>query len=64
MNNIALPKMMTIREIAKTGILPENALRLFVKQNKIPHINVNKKVLINFEILCSMLNDPCSALCS
>lgn len=59
-----IPKMMTIREIAKTGILNENALRTFVKQNKIPHINVNKKVLINFNILCSMLNDPYSELCS
>lgn len=57
-----VPKMMTIREIARTGILPENAIRMFVKQNKIPHIKVNKKVLINFHILCNMLNDVQSTL--
>ena len=62
--NYGIPKMMTIREVARTGILPENALRMFVKQNKIPHIKVNKKVLINFKVLCDMLNDTNSALCS
>lgn len=61
-DNNNIPKMMTIREIAKTGVLPENALRLFVKQNKIPHIKVNKKVLINFQMLCDMLNDTQSTL--
>ncbi len=60
--NYNVPKMMTIREIAKTGILPESAIRMFVKQNKIPHIKVNKKVLINFQMLCNMLNDTQSTL--
>lgn len=62
--NYNLPQMMTIREIARTGVLPENALRMFVKQNKIPYISVNKKVLINFRVLCDILNNPASELCS
>ena len=62
-NEFNIPTMMTIREIARTGVLAENALRMLVKQNKIPHISVNKKVLINFRLLCNMLDDPNSALC-
>ena len=35
--------MMTIRQIAATGILPEHALRVLVKSGKIPHLTVGKK---------------------
>lgn len=30
------PTMMTIREIAKTGLLSEHALRLLLKEGKLP----------------------------
>ena len=51
----SLPKMMTVREIAATGILPENAIRTLLKQGKIPAIYSGKKALINFDLLCAML---------
>ena len=51
------PKMMTIRETAKTGILPETALRTLVKQNKIPGIYVGTKFLVNYNALCEWLNN-------
>lgn len=51
------PRMMTIREIARTGILPENALRRLVKQGKIPHLKCGNRVLINYDRLVKLLNN-------
>ncbi len=51
------PQMMTIREIAATGILPEHALRVLVKQKKIPYLTVGKKALINYNKLVEMLEN-------
>ena len=51
-----IPKMMTIRECAQTGILPEFAIRRLVKENKIPHIMTGNKALINFTALCEQLS--------
>ena len=49
------PTMLTIREIARTGILPEHALRLLLKAGKLPAIYVGKKALVNFDRLCDQL---------
>lgn len=49
------PKMMTIREVARTGILPEHALRLLLKAGKLPAIYVGKKALVNYDRLCEDL---------
>ena len=49
------PRMMTIREIAKTGLLPEHALRLMVKNKQAPHIMVGNKALVNYDKLVAML---------
>jgi hypothetical protein len=49
------PKMMTVREIARTGILPEHALRILLKAGKLPAIYVGKKALINYDRLCEDL---------
>ena len=49
------PTMLTIREIARTGILPEHALRLLLKAGKLPAIYVGKKALINSDKLCEQL---------
>ena len=43
-----IPKMMTIREIARTGLLSEHALRLFTKQGKIPALYINSKALLDY----------------
>lgn len=50
------PRMMTIRQVAATGLLPEHALRLLEKQGKLPCIYVGRKCLINFDSLVDQLN--------
>ncbi len=50
-----IPKMLTIREVAKTGLLSEYALRQLCKQGKVPCITVNNKVLINFDAFVERL---------
>lgn len=42
-----IPKMMTVRQLAKTGLISEYALRQLVKQGKVPCIALEHKVLIN-----------------
>lgn len=54
-NNEKAPRMMTIRQIAKTGVLPEHALRSMVKSGQAPHIMVGSKALINYDKLVEML---------
>ncbi len=49
------PTMLTIREIARTGLLSEHALRLLLKDGKLPVIYVGKKALVNFDRLCDQL---------
>lgn len=39
---------MTIREVAKTGILPENTIRQMVKNGDIPFIKAGTRVYINY----------------
>jgi len=47
--------MMTVREIARTGLLSEHALRLMLKAGKLPAIYIGKKALINYDKLCAEL---------
>lgn len=49
------PTMMTIREIAGTGLMSEHALRMMLKAGKLPAIFIGKKVLINYDKLCEEL---------
>ena len=51
------PKMLTIRQTAKTGILPENALRQMVKNGTAPFIMCGNKALINYNKLVQMLEE-------
>lgn len=51
------PKMMTIREIARTGLLSEHALRLLLKEGKLPAIYVGNKALINYDKLRAELQN-------
>lgn len=53
----ALPRMRTIREIAKTGILSEYALRLMEKQGRLPCVHVGRKCLVNLDKLIEQLNN-------
>ena len=49
------PKMMTIRQIAATGLLPEYALRMMAKQGELPAIAVGNKLLVNYDKLVDRL---------
>ena len=51
-NNVT---MMTVRELARTKILPEHAIRILLKQNKLPVIYIGRKALINYEKTVEML---------
>ena len=50
------PKMMTVREIARTGLMSEHALRLMLKAGKLPAIFIGNKALINYDKLCDDLS--------
>jgi len=51
------PKMLTIRETARTGILPEHAIRQMVKAGTCPHIKVGKKAFVNYDKLVKLLEE-------
>lgn len=55
-NDETQPKMMTVREIARTGLLSEYALRTMLKEGKLPAIYVGTKALINYDRLCDALS--------
>ena len=55
MNN-SIPKMMTIPEIARTGLLPEHALRVMVKNGEIPAVYSGAKAFINYDNLVAKLS--------
>ena len=52
-----IPRMMTVREAAKTGILPEYTIRAMIKQGQIPAVYSGKKAFINFDTLCEYLSN-------
>ena len=54
-NSGSLPRMMTVRQVAKTGLISEYALRQLIKQGKVPCIALEHKVLINFDAFVEQL---------
>jgi hypothetical protein len=50
-----IPKMMTVRQVVATGLLPESAIRRLLKEKKIAAVYSGKKAFINFDILCDQL---------
>ncbi len=48
---------MTVREVAATGILPENAIRVMLKDGRISAIYIGRKALINYDALCDQLEE-------
>ncbi len=54
--NEQIPKMLTIRETARTGILPETALRRLAAENRLPALKVGNRLLVNFDMLVEQLN--------
>ena len=53
---IEVPRFMSIREVAKTGLLSEYTLRLMEKQKKLPCVYTGRKCLVNFDRLLEQLN--------
>jgi hypothetical protein len=51
------PRMLTIRQVAQTGILPEHSLRLMAKAGQLPCITVGetRKILVNYDKLLTQL---------
>ncbi len=52
-----IPRFLTIREAAKTGILSEYRLRCMEKAGELPCIYAGNKCLINIDLLIAQLND-------
>ena len=52
----SLPRMLTIREVARTGLLPENCLRQMEKRGELPCIYAGNRCLINLDLLVDQLN--------
>ena len=44
-----IPRFMTIREVASTGVLSEYALRLMEKRGELPCVYSGRKCLINYD---------------
>ena len=53
---VARPRMMTVREVAATGLLPEHALRVMLKKGTLPAVYSGRKAFINYDNLCAYLN--------
>lgn len=52
-----IPRFMSIREVAKTGLLSEYTLRLMEKQKVLPCVYTGRKCLVNFDKLVEQLNE-------
>ncbi|MBR3861401.1 MAG: hypothetical protein IKM84_05945 [Oscillospiraceae bacterium] len=52
-----MPRFLTIRQIAATGILTENRLRVMQKQGLLPGIMAGRRFLVNLEALTEQLDD-------
>lgn len=55
--NEKTPRMMTVRQVAKTGLLSEYALRTMLREGKLPAIFVGNKALINYDMLCEQMQN-------
>ena len=53
-NNI--PKLMTIRQVAKTGLIPEKALRELVKQGVVKLLYSGNRAFVNYQNVCNVVH--------
>lgn len=51
-----IPKFLTIRETAKTGILSEHHLRIMEKRGRLPGVRVGNQFKVNLDLLVDQLN--------
>ncbi len=50
------PRFLTINQVAATGLLPENALRVMHRNGQLPCVHIGKKALVNYDKLLEQLN--------
>lgn len=50
-------KMLTIRQTAATGILPESMLRSMQKENRLPGILVGNRFMVNYNMLLKVIDE-------
>ena len=50
------PQFLTIREVARLGILPEHALRVGVKVGTVPHFRAGSRYYVNLPRLLEQLD--------
>lgn len=50
------PRFLTIRETARTGVLPEYRLRMMEKSNSLPGVRAGNKFLVNYGLLLEKLD--------
>ena len=55
-NSGRIPRMLTIRQVAATGLLPETALRRLAAEDRLPALKVGNRLLINLDMLIVQLN--------
>ena len=55
-NSGRIPRMLTIRQVAATGLLPETALRRLAAEDRLPALKVGNRLLVNFDLLVEQLN--------
>lgn len=58
------PEMLTVRQAAKRGILPERAIRRLIAEGKIPTVRSGKVQYINCALLCEQLNSGIGSIWS
>ena len=55
-NSGRIPRMLTIRQVAANGMLPETALRRLAAEDRLPALKVGNRLLINLDLLIEQLN--------
>ena len=58
MQNKALVEMLTVRQVAATGILTEHCIRQLIKEGRLAGIQVGNRYLVNYTALCRQLELP------
>lgn len=53
---VKIPRMVTIREAAQATSISEYAIRKMCRDNRIVHVRVGVKYLVNFDRLIETLN--------
>lgn len=56
MEDLKLPTMLSIKEVAEKTKLPVYTVRTLIANKKVPFINLGKKIYVNYEQLVEYLN--------